>query len=167
MPTATNKIAILISHMTPWQSGQARTEHRRCDPFARRPSERRRTSCWARLCPEARSANCVKLLDEGNWTGELKHRTKDGRELTIESRLILEMVDRQQLALESTRNMPRKAWETQQTLLLRDLTQRVKNTPAVVQSIAHQMRRSSRSHDEFTALAVAHSLRSIPIGGLI
>ncbi len=80
----------------------------------------------------------VKLLDEGNWSGELKHWTKDGRELTIESRLILEMVDGQQLALENTRDITeRKAWETPQKLLLRELTHRVKNTLAVVQSIAH------------------------------
>jgi two-component system CheB/CheR fusion protein len=44
----------------------------------------------------------VKLHDEGSWSGELKHRTKDGRELTIESRIT---VDGQQLALESTRDV--------------------------------------------------------------
>jgi two-component system CheB/CheR fusion protein len=107
----------------------------------------------------------VKLLDEGNWSGELKHRTKDGRELTIESRIILETVDGQQLALESTRDITeRKAWEAQQRLLLRELTHRVKNTLTVVQSIAHQTRRFSKSYEEFTdrldgrlaALAAAH-----------
>jgi two-component system, chemotaxis family, CheB/CheR fusion protein len=97
----------------------------------------------------------------------LKHRTKDGRELTIESRIILETVGGQQLALESTRDVTeRKAWETQQRLLLRELTHRVKNTLTVVQSIAHQTRRFSKSYEEFTdrldgrlaALAAAHSL---------
>src|SRR3954470_11145308 len=109
----------------------------------------------------------VQLRDEGSWSGELKHRTKDGRELTIESRIILETVGGQQLALESTRDVSeRKAWETQQSLLLRELTHRVKNTLTVVQSIAHQTRRFSKSYDEFTdrldgrlaALAAAHSL---------
>ena len=60
----------------------------------------------------------------------------------------------------------RKAWETQQRLLLRELTHRVKNTLTVVQSIAHQTRRFSKSYEEFTdrldgrlaALAAAHSL---------
>jgi two-component system CheB/CheR fusion protein len=108
-----------------------------------------------------------KLLDEGSWSGELKHRTKDGRELTIESRIILETFDGQRLALESTRDVTeRKAWEAQQRLLLRELTHRVKNTLTVVQSIAHQTRRFSKSYDEFTdrldgrlaALAAAHSL---------
>jgi len=109
----------------------------------------------------------VKLHDEGSWSGELKHRTKDGRELIIESRIILETVGGQQLALESTRDVTeRKAWDTQQKLLLRELTHRVKNTLTVVQSIAHQTRRSSKSYEEFTdrldgrlaALAAAHSL---------
>ena len=109
----------------------------------------------------------LKLLDEGNWSGELKHKTKDGRELTIESRIILETIDGQQLALESTRDITeRKAWDEQQKLLLGELTHRVKNTLAVVQSIAHQTRRFSKSYDEFTerldgrlsALAGAHSL---------
>ncbi|MEH2488876.1 PAS domain S-box-containing protein [Bradyrhizobium sp. AZCC 2230] len=109
----------------------------------------------------------VKLHDEGSWSGELKHRTKDGRELTVESRIILETVGGQQLALESTRDVSeRKAWERLQNLLLRELTHRVKNTLTVVQSIAHQTRRFSKSYEEFTdrldgrlaALAAAHSL---------
>jgi two-component system CheB/CheR fusion protein len=109
----------------------------------------------------------AQLRDEGSWSGELKHRTKDGRELTIESRIILETVDGQQLALESTRDVTeRKAWETQQKLLLGELTHRVKNTLTVVQSIAHQTQRFSRTFEEFTdrldgrlaALAAAHSL---------
>ena len=109
----------------------------------------------------------VKLLDEGNWNGELKHRTKAGRELTVESRIILEKIDGRRLALESTRDVTeRKAWETQQQLLLRELTHRVKNTLTVVLSIAHQTRRFSKSYEEFTdqldgrlaALAKAHSL---------
>jgi two-component system CheB/CheR fusion protein len=109
----------------------------------------------------------VKLLDEGSWNGELKHRTKAGRELTVESRIILEKIDGRRLALESTRDVTeRKAWETHQQLLLRELTHRVKNTLTVVQSIAHQTRRFSKSYEEFTdrldgrltALAKSHSL---------
>ena len=93
----------------------------------------------------------VKLLDEGNWNGELKHRTKAGRELTVESRIILEKIGGRRLAVESTRDVTeRKAWETQQQLLLRELTHRVKNTLTVVQSIAHQTRRFSKSYEEFT-----------------
>lgn len=108
-----------------------------------------------------------KLRDEGSWNGELKHKAKDGRELTVESRIILESIDGRQLALESTRDVTEhKVWEGQQRLLLRELTHRVKNTLAVVQSIAHQTQRNSKSFDEFTerfdgrlaALAAAHSL---------
>jgi two-component system CheB/CheR fusion protein len=109
----------------------------------------------------------ARLRDEGSWSGELKHRTKDGRELIIESRIILETVEGQQLALESTRDVTeRKAWDAQQKLLLLELNHRVKNTLTVVQSIAHQTRRFSKSYEEFTdrldgrlsALAAAHSL---------
>jgi two-component system CheB/CheR fusion protein len=109
----------------------------------------------------------VKLLDEGSWSGELKHRTKAGRELIVESRIILEHIDGRQLALESIRDVTeRKAWEEQQRLLLGELTHRVKNTLAVVQSIVHQTRRFSKSYEQFTdrlvgrlaALAKAHSL---------
>jgi two-component system CheB/CheR fusion protein len=116
---------------------------------------------------ESFAALRMKLLDEGSWNGELKHKTKDGRELTIESRIILETIEGQQLALESTRDITeRKAWDEQQKLLLGELTHRVKNTLAVVQSIAHQTRRFSKSDEDFTerldgrlsALAAAHSL---------
>ena len=109
----------------------------------------------------------IKLLDEGQWSGELKHRSKDGRELTVESRIILETIDGQQLALESTRDVSeRKAWELQQRLLLGELSHRVKNTMAVVQSIAHRTRSSSKSEEDFikrldgrlAALAGAHSI---------
>jgi two-component system CheB/CheR fusion protein len=88
----------------------------------------------------------VKLHDERSRSGELKHRTKDGRELTIESRIILETVGGQQLALESTRDVTeRKAWETQQRLLLRELTHRVNNARTMLPSIAHQTPRFSKS----------------------
>ena len=109
----------------------------------------------------------VKLLDEGSWNGELKHKTKDGRELTVESRIILETIEGRQLALESTRDITeRKSWEERQKLLLGELTHRVKNTLAVVQSIAHQTGRFSSSNEDFverfdgrlSALARAHSI---------
>ena len=109
----------------------------------------------------------IKLRDEGNWNGELKHTTKDGRELTIESRIVLETIEGRQLALESTRDVTeRKAWEQQQKLLLGELTHRVKNTLTVVQAIAHQTWRHSKSNEDFiermegrlAALANAHSL---------
>ena len=80
---------------------------------ARRRSASERTSCLGTIVPGASFAELrVKLLEEGNWNGELKHKTKDGRELTVESRIVLETIDGRQLALESTRDVTeRKAWE--------------------------------------------------------
>jgi two-component system CheB/CheR fusion protein len=109
----------------------------------------------------------AKLLSEGNWSGELQHRAKDGGKLIVEARLVLESVDGRRLVLESTRDVTqRKALEARQRLLLQELTHRVKNTLAVVQSIAHQTLRSSPSTGEFierfdgrlSALANAHGL---------
>ena len=108
-----------------------------------------------------------QLSADGSWSGEVRHRTKDGRELTIESRIVLESLDGRKLALESTRDVSeRKVWEEQQGLLLRELTHRVKNTLAVVQAIAHQTLRRAPSNADFverfdgrlTALARAHDL---------
>ena len=109
----------------------------------------------------------AKLIEDGAWTGELTQRTKDGRPLTVESRLHLETFDGLRLVLESTRDVTeRKEWENRQRLLLSELAHRVRNTLAVVQSIAQQTLRRSRSSEEFmesfqgrlSALAGAHSL---------
>jgi two-component system CheB/CheR fusion protein len=87
--------------------------------------------------------------------------------LTIESRIILETFEGRRLALESTRDVTdRKVWEEKQKLLLGELTHRVKNILAVVQAIARQTLRRSRSNEDFIerldgrlfALAGAHSI---------
>ncbi|MFL5258347.1 MAG: chemotaxis protein CheB [Hyphomicrobiales bacterium] len=107
------------------------------------------------------------LLDQGTWSGELLHRTKDGRELIAESRLELRLVAGRRLVLETTRDITdRKEWERQQQMLLGELTHRVKNTLAIVQSIAHQTLTTSKSKEDFVrsldgrlaALASAHTL---------
>ncbi|MGQ0444404.1 MAG: chemotaxis protein CheB [Beijerinckiaceae bacterium] len=109
----------------------------------------------------------AKLEKDGSWSGELKQRTKSGEVLTVESRLQLESFDGRRLVLESARNITdRKLWEQRQELLLRELTHRVKNTMAVVQSIVHQTVRSGRMGDDFAnsldgrllALASSHNL---------
>jgi two-component system, chemotaxis family, CheB/CheR fusion protein len=109
----------------------------------------------------------IKLLDEGSWSGEVRHRTKDGRELTLETRIVLETMGGRRLALESTRNVTEfRQWEKSQRLLLGELTHRVKNTLTVVQAVAHQTQRNSNSTEEFverldgrlSALASTHSL---------
>jgi two-component system CheB/CheR fusion protein len=109
----------------------------------------------------------AKLLDSGTWSGELTHRTKDGRELTVESRIVLDRVGGRRFALESTRDITeRRMLEQRQQLLLGELSHRIKNTLAVVQAIAHQTQRYSRSPEDFIkrfdgrlqALSNAHSL---------
>jgi len=107
------------------------------------------------------------LLERGSWSGELIRRAKDGRELTVDSRLDLVTVEDRRLVFESARDITeRKQWEQQQRLLLRELNHRVKNTLAVVQAIAHQTLRSSKSNKEFVqsfegriaAMGSAHDL---------
>jgi len=109
----------------------------------------------------------AKLLETGSWTGEVRHRTKSGREVTVESRIVLESVDSRRLALESTRDVTdRKLWEQRQQLLLGELSHRIKNTLAVVQAIAHQTQRHTGSTEDFVdrfdgrlaALSRAHNL---------
>jgi two-component system, chemotaxis family, CheB/CheR fusion protein len=109
----------------------------------------------------------AKLLADGSYRGEVKHRTKDGRELIIETRIDLETIGGKRLALESTRDVTeRRQWEQRQQLLLGELAHRVRNTLAVVQAIAHQSLRTSASSKDFverfdgrlSALASAHGL---------
>ena len=92
------------------------------------------------------------LLRDGDWSGEVLHKAKDGHAVTVESRIHLESVDGRRLALESTRDISKqKAWERRQQLLLLELAHRVKNTLAVVQSIAGQTLRHTSSRQEFVA----------------
>jgi two-component system, chemotaxis family, CheB/CheR fusion protein len=110
-----------------------------------------------------------KLREEGVWSGELLHHTKDGRVLTVEAVMQLEPVDGRQLALQSMRDITdRKVWEEGQLMLRRDLTHRLKNMLMVVQSIAHQTMRAYPAPEDFVArfdgrleaLASAHGLLS-------
>jgi two-component system CheB/CheR fusion protein len=108
-----------------------------------------------------------RLLESGNWSGELIHHAKDGRELTVESRIELRPLAGRRLVLETTRDITeRKEWERRQKMLLAELTHRVKNTLAIVQAIAHQTLNTSKSREDFVrsldgrllALAAAHTL---------
>jgi two-component system CheB/CheR fusion protein len=107
------------------------------------------------------------LLERTTWSGELIQRSKDGRELTVDSRLELVAVEGRRLVFESGRDITeRKQWEQHQRLLLRELNHRVKNTLAVVQAIAHQTLRSAKTSKDFVeafegrvaALGSAHDL---------
>lgn len=107
------------------------------------------------------------LLQEGTWSGELLHRTRDGRLLTVESRIELVRMGERRLVLESTRDVTDlKKWEKRRQLLLRELSHRVSNTLAVVQSMARQTLNTAGSPKAFVelfegrlgALASAHRL---------
>lgn len=107
------------------------------------------------------------LLEHGTWSGELQHRTKDGRVLAVESHIELFPVGERRLVLESTRDVTdQKLWEQRRQLLLHELSHRVSNTLAVVQSMARQTLRTSASSGDFVerfegrlaALSRSHAL---------
>ncbi len=107
------------------------------------------------------------LRRTGSWSGELCHTTRDGRELLVDAQLQVEDVAGKRLVLESTRDMTDvRALVARQRLLLDELTHRVRNTLTIVQSIAHQTVRNTRSADQFVeafdgrllALSAAHKL---------
>jgi two-component system CheB/CheR fusion protein len=107
------------------------------------------------------------LLKQGSWKGEVVHTTKGGHELTVETQIELIGTGEHRLVLESTHDVTQaKAFEQRMRFLLRELTHRVKNTLAVMQSIVRQTWRSSKGSDDFMeriegrigALSNAHSL---------
>jgi two-component system CheB/CheR fusion protein len=121
--------------------------------------------------PEAASKT---LLETGAWSGELIHTAKDGRRITVESEMELAVLDGRRLVLESTRDITeRKNWERRQELMVGELSHRVRNTLAVVQSLAAQTVRGASSPQEFVdrfngrlaALANAHQLLVDPWKG--
>jgi two-component system, chemotaxis family, CheB/CheR fusion protein len=108
-----------------------------------------------------------KLLQDGSWSGELRQRSKDGKDLIVESRLQLQSFDGRRLVLESTRDITaRRASEERQRLLMRELTHRVRNILAVIQAVARYTLRSdvpreqlvARFDGRLAALANAHTL---------
>jgi two-component system CheB/CheR fusion protein len=90
------------------------------------------------------------LFQDGTWRGELHQKTKDGRNLIVESHIELVSEGDPRFVLESTRDITAsKALEERQRLLLRELAHRVKNTLAVVQSMVHQTWRAAPGKDDF------------------
>jgi two-component system CheB/CheR fusion protein len=105
------------------------------------------------------------LASRGSWRGELRHTTKDGRELTVESWIELVVLGDRRLVLESTRDVTEaKRWEERRSLLLGELSHRVKNILTVVQSMARQTSRTTPDIEAFierfegrlAALSAAH-----------
>jgi two-component system CheB/CheR fusion protein len=115
-----------------------------------------------------------QLVRTGRWSGELHQTTRDGRRLIVEAELELVEVGDQRLVFESSHDITeRKSWEKRQELMVAELSHRVKNTLAVVQSMASQSIRGANSAEEFTerfegrlvALARAHRLLTDPWKG--
>lgn len=107
------------------------------------------------------------LLEKGHWSGELRHTTKGGQVLTVECQVELLPLGGRRLVLEGTRDVTElKRRERRRQLLLGELGHRVKNTLAVVQSLARQTLRTADSNEDFaerfegrlSALAAAHKL---------
>jgi two-component system, chemotaxis family, CheB/CheR fusion protein len=106
----------------------------------------------------------ANLVQEGSWAGELQQRTKDGRELIVESRLQLATFDGQRLVLESTRDVT--ARHAAERRLRGELTHRVRNTLAVILAVARHTLRNTQTREDFSerfearlaALASAHTL---------
>jgi two-component system CheB/CheR fusion protein len=129
---------------------------------------KRKEQLLATTVPDSSLAEMnARLVADGHWDGEQRQRAKDGRVLIVEARLDLESVDGRRLVLESTRDVTqRRSLQHRQQLLLGELTHRVKNTPAVVQAIAHQTQITSSSPEQFVerfsgrlvALSNAHGL---------
>ncbi|MDX2289179.1 MAG: PAS domain S-box protein [Hyphomicrobiaceae bacterium] len=107
------------------------------------------------------------LVVEGSWSGELLHRAADGSEVWVESRQELMRVGGRRLVLETNRDITerRQADETR-NLLVAELNHRVKNTLAIVQSLATQTARTARSLPQLVtsfngrlhALATGHTI---------
>jgi len=114
------------------------------------------------------------LLATGSWSGEVSQTTRDGRRLTVGAELELATIGGRRLVLESVRDITdRKSWERAQEMMLAELSHRVKNTLAVVQSIASQTLRTSENAEQFgdrfegrlQALAKSHRLLVDPWEG--
>jgi PAS domain S-box-containing protein len=100
--------------------------------------------------PVSLDALMERLVEEGAWTGEVCQSASDGREIWVDSRLELIRTGGSQFVVETNRDITerRKADEVR-NLLVGELNHRVKNTLAIVQSIAAQTGRTSATIDQF------------------
>jgi len=100
--------------------------------------------------PVSRDVLMKRLAEDGAWTGEVRQSANDGREIWVDSRLELIRTGGSEFVVESNRDITerRKADEVR-NLLVGELNHRVKNTLAIVQSIAAQTGRTSATIDQF------------------
>jgi len=90
----------------------------------------------------------AQITTAGSWRGELKHTTRDGRTVTVESRHIRVIYDGETYALEINRDITEdKARQERIQVLVQEVNHRSKNMLSLVQSIARQT--SGSSHEDF------------------
>ncbi len=109
------------------------------------------------------------LQATGSWTGEIHYIASDGLDVWVDSRQELIKIGGRNLVLETCRDITeRRQADEVRSLLVAELNHRVKNTLAVVQSIASQAARTSPTPAKFVtsfngrlqALATAHTILS-------
>ncbi|MFN3868092.1 MAG: PAS domain S-box protein [Hyphomicrobiaceae bacterium] len=107
------------------------------------------------------------LLAQGSWSGELLHIASDGSEVWVDSRHEVIRVGGNRLVLETNRDITdRRRADEIRNLLVAELNHRVKNTMAIIQSIATQTARTAPTVDRFVSsfngrlqsLASAHNV---------
>jgi PAS domain S-box-containing protein len=109
------------------------------------------------------------ILEKRFWSGEVHYTANDGSDVWVDSRQELVSIGDKSLVLESNRDTTeRRQSEEVRSLLVAELNHRVKNTLAVVQSIAAQTARASSTPEKFVmrfngrlqSLANAHNILS-------
>jgi PAS domain S-box-containing protein len=118
---------------------------------------------------ETHASLVQQLLRDGEWNGEVKHRCQDGAEVWVDSRQEVIRAGGRNLVLETNRDITeRRKADALRDLLLAELNHRVKNTLAIVQSLAVQTARTQPDMASFVtsftgrvqALAVAQTILS-------
>lgn len=107
------------------------------------------------------------LRQDGGWSGEQLHVAKDGSEVWVESRQEIIEIAGRNVVLETNRDFTaRRQFDQMTQLMMAELDHRVKNTLAIVQSIASQTALRAGDLQSFNrsfsarlqSLASAHSL---------
>jgi PAS domain S-box-containing protein len=90
----------------------------------------------------------TQVVHRGSWYGELTHTTRDGRDITVESRIVRVSYDGGTFTLATNRDITeRKRHEEREKLLMREMNHRAKNMLGLVQAIARQT--ATRDPEDF------------------
>lgn len=107
------------------------------------------------------------LIAEGSWSGELLHFDSEGAAVWVDSRQEVIRIAGRHFVLETNRDITeRRRADQTRDLLVAELNHRVKNTLAIVQSIATQTARRAPGLEQFVAnfngrlqsLALTHTI---------